>query len=377
MTEKGLFVANGNDVGGGFGGVQVCTREYIDLLKACGYSLSIEGVSLDQRFATRVIQQFRTSPYRGSISQYDTERICKLANQFDIIFLNQVNLASCVPALRASIGPKKPIVLLSHGAEVTDLLHTARLKGKMPLSGRLRPTRMSSVRNVLSDEIGSRIGVTAALCLSPYDAEFERWLGVPYTTWIPRIVTDDAIEWNPASGRFGYLGTLDHAPNLHGIVSVLDVLAAHNVPEISIRVVGAPPRIGDWLAKRYPNVAYLGPLNELELRAEASTWSAFLNPIFCQARGCSTKLSSALSWGLPIVTTPVGRRGYVLDPSAITECESPGKFASCLIEDLGLDVWRMRRQITRSAIQTMPTQAQIAGSLIKFLHSSSEECSGV
>lgn len=93
-----------------------------------------------------------------------------------------------------------------------------------------------------------------------------------------------------------------------------------------MRVVGGPPALGQWLAGKYGNVDYLGPLDDAALAVEATTWNVFIHPIFCLPRGCSTKLAIGIAWQIPIVTTAEGRRGYLWDDGTMPEASDADDF---------------------------------------------------
>lgn len=363
----GLFVTNKAHVGDSPGGVQTCSQEYLDLLSAANIAIDILEIDVDRSIETRLIRHVRTSAYTGSVSSPDLRRIETAAESVDIVFLNQVNLASALGRLQNPAAVRRKVVLLSHGAEVTDLLNLIRARKHLPLSGRLRPTPEYALRNVLTDEIAARIGIQAAVCLSPFDADFERWLGVPEVTWIPRTVTPRPLEWKPVTNRFGFLGTLDHAPNLEGLVHVLEAIKRSRLQHLEIRVVGGPPRLGQWLAQRYEYVRYLGVLDNARLEPEAATWSAFLNPIFCQARGCSTKLATSLAWQIPIITTPVGCRGYAFSDGDIPVAESVEEFVSDMNSMADPSKRERIRDAVRRAACSAPTIFENALQLKAFL----------
>jgi len=249
-------------------------------------------------------------------------------------------------------------VLLSHGLESTDLLHFIRLHDMLPLSGRIRPTATLVLGRTLWMEMRSRASIDLVCVLSPFDAQLEAWLGSSRTCWLPRRVLPSPLQWRPQYGRLGWVGTLDHAPNLDGLVKILDRL---KLPlNARVRVVGAPHRTGGWLSDRYPCVDYLGMLDDAALRAEASTWMAFLNPIFCQARGCSTKLATALGWHLPVVTTSIGRRGYMWSEGGVTEAATPDEFVRCCLDLLDPAIARKARDRVIKASDTSPRTRDIS-----------------
>jgi hypothetical protein len=360
-------VTNKRHVGESPGGVQTCSREYLALLAAANIAIEVLETDVDQRPVTRLVRQLRTSPYTGSMSTRDLHKVEAAAENMDIIFLNQVNLASALARLHQPERVRPKVVLLSHGAEVTDLLNLIRARQCLPLSGCLRPTPERTLRNVLMDEIAARVGVRTAVCLSPFDADFERWLGVSNVTWIPRTVTPRPLDWRPIANRFGFLGTLDHAPNLQGLVEILDKIESLRLKHIEIRIVGGPPRIGQWLSQRFRFATYLGALDDASLEPEAATWSAFLNPIFCQARGCSTKLATALAWQIPIITTPVGRRGYVWRRGALIEANSVERFVGEMKRLQCADFVIAARLQTIAVAESCPTMDEIARTFVDFL----------
>lgn len=365
---RGLFVTNKQHVGEGHGGVQTCSREYLALLAAANINVEMLEIEADRRPLTRLTRQLRTSAYTGSVASDDLHRMEAAAERADIVFLNQVNLASALARLGNPERVRSKVILLSHGAEVTDLLNLVRTRQDLPVTRRLRPTPSVSLRNVLIDEITSRVGIPAAVCLSPFDADFERWLGVRDAIWIPRTVKTNPLSWRPIENRFGFLGTLDHAPNLDGLVKVLDLIESRGLCQLEIRIVGGPPRLGQWLTQRFGFVKYLGALDDALLETEAATWSAFLNPIFCQARGCSTKLATALGWQIPIITTLVGFRGYVYEEGRIPIVEDAVQFVEAMLSLVDPATRERARDAVRQAGCSTPSITENALRLVPLLN---------
>lgn len=292
--------------------------------------MSLQTVPFDVKHTlwSRVRRLANASPFVGAFDPELVEEIRRLAatTRFDFVFLNQEVLASLAPLIRPFLPKGCRIVVLSHGLESTDLLHIIRLHRKMPLSHRLWPTPALLIGRILVSEQQSRPDVDAVCAISPFDADLERWLGMRRVGWIPRLVTPQPLAWRPVEHRLGFVGTLDHAPNLEGLVDVLDELAKEPASPLRLRIVGDGQSIGRWLQSRYKNVEVLGALDDPALEAEAASWTAFLHPIFSLPRGCSTKLATGIAWQIPIVTTPEGRRGYVWDDGALLEAETPAQF---------------------------------------------------
>lgn len=365
---RGIFVSYRDFLKGGGGGVQICTREYVDAIEAAGIGLTPCPFDGDRRLSTRIGRRLTSSPYFRPAEPGLVDRLANMSADTapDVIFLNQVALAVYAPQIKARI-PNARLVLLSHGLESTDLLHLVRLRKTLPLSGRIRPNATVALGSALADESGARTHVDLVFALSPFDADLERWIGARRVTFLPRIVTPAPLAWRPTGQRVGFLGTLDHAPNLEGLVRVLEALDAIDAGGCKVRVIGGSPSIGRWLAARFPRVDYLGPLADDEVCAEAATWNAFLHPIFCQARGCSTKLATAIAWEIPIVTTTQGYRGYEWRSGELTVADEPRLFAEQVVRLLDPEAARAARSGVSSVARTSPVLAEIASRIAASL----------
>ena len=198
------------------------------------------------------------------------------------------------------------IVLFSYGLESVDYLHAARAFGKAG-----RATAALALGRQLFAECRQREAIDYTFTLAPFEAEIERWLGAKFVGWIPRTVPrDQALEWKPSGDRIGSVARLDHPPNEEGLALFLEEFQRIAPPQVRFRLVGRPERSGKELARRFSVVDYLGSLDDAALKSEARNWNCFVHPMFCYARGSSTKLATALSWHLPVVTTTAGVRGY-------------------------------------------------------------------
>lgn len=367
-TRPGIFVSFAPFVTGRGGGVQACTSEYMQVIELAGYGQQSCLFEADRRLSVRIRRRIFTSPYTAAEPPGVVDRIVSMCSgkPDSTIFLNQVNLAVLAPKLKALL-PSGRIVVLSHGLESTDLLHAARLRRVLPIGIRFAPHADLVLGNVLRVEAQLRRSVDAVCTLSPFDADLERWLGARHVTWLPRAIEDCSLEWRPRGHRLGFVGTLDHAPNLDGLVKALDALAVHDRQEFKVRVVGGPASVASWLRNRYAFVEILGQLDDSELAVEAATWNAFLHPMFCLARGCNTKLATALSWQIPIVTSEYGHRGYVWSEGRLTIGNTPEEFASRCLELLDDGKARLARSDVRLAAGSSPRIGAIADQLARFL----------
>lgn len=365
MTLRALFLSHSAHLGKG-GGVQQCTMEYLDGIRTAGISVDVLPIESDRRIWVRAARQVNSSPYFKPIGRKDLNRIRTLLPDVDLILLNQVALAGALDELGPrGLGPAR--VLLSHGCEVTDMVHTIRLRKLLPISSRMRPTSSLALASVLADETRTRSLVDGVIAISPFDADCEAWLGTRRVMWVPRTVKSEVIDWSPMTGRYGYVGTLNHAPNLEGLVGVLDALEKRKVENLTIRIIGGPASIGDKLAKCYRSAEYLGELDDPKMRVESSSWSAFLHPIFCLPRGCSTKLATALSWRIPIITTTQGRRGYLWRLGSLIEANSPDEFVDEMYRLLDADERQLAKFQSIMVADSSPSTKEVAQELRVFL----------
>jgi glycosyltransferase involved in cell wall biosynthesis len=353
-----------------FGGVQICTREYINVIKAAGIAPTLCTFDSDRRLSTRIMRRLNSSAYFRPAEAGIVDAIGRLAveTQPAFVFLNQVDLASVAQNIRKSLPRDCQIVLLSHGLASTDMLHLIRARRRLPLSGRARPCPAFALGSALMQESASRADVDVVCAMSPFDVELELWLGAKRVGWLPRIITSAPLDWRPSGDKLGYVGTLDHAPNLEGLVTALDQLMFRRVVNVRVRVAGGPNETGRWLAQRYPIVDYLGPMDDSALAQEAATWNAVVHPIFCYARGCSMKLATAVGWHIPVVTTTIGYRGYEWREGGLVVGDNPDRFAEECLRLLNFDAAdAARRRVVEMAFSS-PTIEESASRLCAILH---------
>ncbi|MGE3401035.1 MAG: glycosyltransferase family 4 protein [Vicinamibacterales bacterium] len=267
-----------------------------------------------------------------------------------IVALNQMDIAPLARHVHRH-DPRRPVVALSHGNASGDFLHESLAAGTGPL-GRLRDRwRLGAQLAHESDLL--RHDVDLLVCISETEEAIARWLGARHVLAVPRVFTPDPLPWQPVNGRIGVVTTADHYPNRAGVELLAAALAERQsaAPSLRLRLVGGGAPAARELASRFPFIEYLGPLDDAALRAEAATWSLFVHPLFWHARGASMKLATAIGWGLPIATTPAGRRGYVWGEGTLIEGVEPdelaGRVLAALADRAALD--RAREETLRIA----------------------------
>lgn len=343
------------------GGVQLCSRDYVALLQECGLEVDVHRVAHTRSIATRILIRAGLEVYRRYDFVAELPRLEARIRELgaDVVALNQVALMGFAPLLRERWGNRIRIVLLSHGNESGDFLHDLIRRRRNPLA-RLRDTYRLGALLRREAEVFSA-SVDALLTISENDLRIGQWLGANRAIFVPRSLNPDFLDWCPVQGRVGFVASLDHLPNVAGLRAVLDELKAQGDSAVKVRLVGGPRAAGEALARAYSSIEYLGPLDDAALREEARTWCAFLNPVLWFARGASTKLAVAIAWGIPVISTPAGNRGYVWTQGQLSTADSPHGMAE-LARTLALDsaIRAKAADAVRAVASSSPALADLA-----------------
>lgn len=332
--EKVLFITNRLfvDETKPEGGVRLCTYDFIKLLK-CRYNVVIYPVDYNQSLLYKFKAKIGIDVYEeydaGKYSNLLADEIRK-AN-IKKVFINLSNTSAIAKVVKEENTDIK-VILCSHGNESGDFLHQSVRFNKMmsPL-----PRFFSSWRlgRVLQKELDFRNRyVDLILSVSDVENNIEKWLGAKQTFMVPRVFSPDFILWNPKEGRIGFLSDLSHFPNYYGLLNLCNELKTLNFEKkIEIRVVGKPSKNLDLLVKNFSFISPTGYLNEKELKQEAGTWMYYLNLVFYYSKGVSTKLAKGINWGLPVLSTEAGNRGYVFKNGGVVTCKGAKEMASKII----------------------------------------------
>ena len=102
--------------------------------------------------------------------------------------------------------------------------------------------------------------------------------------------------------------------------------------------------------------------------AELATWSAFVHPIFCHAMGCSMKVGAGFKWGLPVLTTAPGLRGYTWKEGQIPVSNTPAILAASALAMLDPIRAKALREEVMKAVRSAPTLADVAAQVRRDLN---------
>lgn len=368
-SRSAVFVSTENALERLGGGVQRCTQDYLSLLRLAGYNLEVVGFQPNRSLQARVRRRLERRPFGHLAPSGLTERIERALEKSNasLVFFNLVDFPGVAKKLRLNSERKPVLVHLSHGLDSTDISIDQQAKRHDLGVISYDRCRALSLGSKLQCEADYRRYLHASMCISPLDAELERWLGASRTAWFSRPIPTLKVASKPVEMRVGTVGTLDHPPNRHGLRAMLEALAAVAPPELRFRLVGGPVEFGESIARAYPVVEYLGRLSEQALEREAATWRCFVHPVFHYARGCSTKVAMAMAWQLPIASTKAGARGYHWDEEILPLCDSPSELAVMTVErSEGYDFKKLQDQ-TRKIAQLQPGQEELASQIRRYL----------
>lgn len=313
------------------GGVQLCTAEFISYFLEAGCNLKYFTVNSTKSITKRIKIKLGIDVYE----EYDLEKyarpIVDLINENNIklVVFNLINLSLIVSKIKPELPADVKFIALSHGNDSSDYLHIIT-KHRTPS---LKETWKIGRQIILENKVFSEY-LDGVIVINEHEKRINEWLGATNVFFLPRKLENLFIKWKPNGQRIGFVGTLDHLPNLLGLQYLAKALEKKNFKG-ELRIVGGPSVRGKSLQKQYPFITYLGPLDDTELIKEVGSWNLFLNPVFWFSRGASTKLAQAINWGLPIVSTPAGKRGYLIeDHSFVTPDHHPDTFAAFILKAL-------------------------------------------
>lgn len=150
--------------------------------------------------------------------------------------------------------------------------------------------------------------------IADYDVEYvKKEIGLNNIVYSPTLFQLPQYSWsnNISSDYIVFPGSLLFYPNFEGIMWFLDNVFQYytrKYPKITLKITGKTnPTIQKKIGK-YQNVELTGFLSEQKLQELVVNSLFAIAPIFSGA-GVKIKLLEAMSYGLPIITTPKGAQG--------------------------------------------------------------------
>jgi glycosyltransferase involved in cell wall biosynthesis len=125
----------------------------------------------------------------------------------------------------------------------------------------------------------------------------------PAPVHVPNGVPSTVEFASGDSNRLLFVGSA-YDPNVKAAQRL--IAAAADLPHWHVDIVGA---VGHYVTSRWDNVTIHGPVSDEELHELYRGAFAFVN-LTTSGSGTHLKVGRALAYGLPVVTTTVGARGY-------------------------------------------------------------------
>lgn len=326
MVTKCAFVTNSDDLNSPvLGGVQICSQEYLSIIRLAFEQVAVFHVSISKRITDRVRRKTKLGSYRD----YSTSGIAKTLHQLEefhpqVIFINKVELLRIIPNIKQLI-PGVAVIVLSHGNKSGDDLFeiSDERSGAQSAITRFRKSLKLGL-DIVTESRYRKTWIDGVCTMSKEECTIENWLGCSNTFFFPRLIDKQSTARRPILNRIGFIGTLNHPPNR---VALEELFSMHlnTAQEYQVRIIGGPEEFGRQWVSTLQNGEYLGPLSEKKADEEMSSWGMFLNPVFWLSRGASMKLATGLRNGIPVLTTKNGMRGYDIDNNLVHLCGDNAK----------------------------------------------------
>jgi hypothetical protein len=170
------------------GGVQVCTQEYFELLKSCGFDIEPLVVEYTSNYYKRLKIKLGVEVYdvfnRNTVAKEIINRVNETGA--GTVALNQVDFIRLAPMIKAVFGAEVKVVILSHGNFSGDFLHEIT-RGNKGYLKKVRDTiRLGYL--ILTESNHFIHSVDVVLCLSETERQINNWLGCPTNIFIPRML---------------------------------------------------------------------------------------------------------------------------------------------------------------------------------------------
>jgi len=311
------------------GGVQLCTEEFLEYFKLAKYEVETYLLGVTTNKVKRLKIKFGFEVYDMFDFETHAKLIAKQINEasIKIVAINQVNLSPVIPFIKSLVPKDVIFICLSHGNETGDYIHDIT-ENKTP--NFIQNWKLG--KQLVLESKFFKSYFNGIIVISEHEIFINKWLGAHDILLLPRILNKNFLNWHPTEMRIGFVGTLEHLPNKKSIEWVAGSLKELDFKG-ELRLVGGSSEVGNYFENKFRFINYLGKLSDEALKDEVATWALFLNPVFWYSRGSSTKLAQALNWGIPVLSTPAGRRGYVFSQKEfIVNNHNPEDFAKKIIE---------------------------------------------
>lgn len=330
-------------------GADIASQHFINAMRSLGHSVSVVGyrrwgdshsygegtIEVGERhIETRAagyypllwgaIALFQQLPYTSAkyYSRHYVQYVKSLLSKhrYDAVILEH---SSQLYWLKSALENHSKVAVLAHNLE--HQIYQERLKDSSNPLGQKVYQREARLVKQIEDDLA--LTSKAIWALSPNDANYFMQPGKTAAVRVfelPSSVTEPIAPTHPKTYDIGMIGSWIWKPNMDGLTYFFDHVYPHLPPHLSIKVAG---RGAEWLKDKYPNVEYLGFVEDAQkFLAEAKVIA--ISSI--RGSGVQIKTLEAIGLGKPVVATPFALRGLKTFPTTVQAAETPELFAEYL-----------------------------------------------
>lgn len=331
-------------------GADIASQHFINAMRTLGHSVSVVGyrrrgdsphpysegtIEVGERHietraagyypllwgAIALVQQLPYTSAKYYSKQYiQNVRSLLSRDRYDAVILEH---SSQLYWLKSALKNHGQVAVLAHNLE--HQIYQERLKDSSNPLGKKVYQREAKLVKQIEDDIA--VTSKAIWALSPSDANYFMQPGKEAAVRVfelPSSVAEPIDPNHPKTYDIGMVGSWIWKPNMDGLIYFFDRVYPLLPPHLSIKVAG---RGAEWLKDKYPNVEYLGFVEDAQkflAQAKAIAISSI------RGSGVQIKTLEAIGLGKPVVATSFALRGIKTFPTTVQAAETPELFAEYL-----------------------------------------------
>lgn len=360
-------------------GADIASQCFIDAMKHWGHSVSVVGyrrwgdrhsysedaIEIEARHietkaagyhpllwtAAALFQQLPYTSAKYYSNRYiQTVKSLLSKHHYDAVILEH---SSQLYWLKSTIAGHGKVAVLAHNLE--HEIYLERLKDSSNVLAQWVYQREARLVKQIEDDLAATS--KAVWTLSSHDADYFIQSGKTASVRVfelPVSVTQPIDPAHPKTYDIAMIGSWIWKPNADGLRYFFEQVYPNLPLHLSIRVAG---RGAEWLNGKYPNVKYLGFVENAQQFLAAA--KAIAIPA-TGGGGVQLKTLEAIGLGLPTVANPFALRGIDTPPTTVRLAKSPEQFAEYLQTAIAQPVTPSDLESVKAWVQNRHSQ---------FLHS--------
>jgi len=143
--------------------------------------------------------------------------------------------------------------------------------------------------------------------------------------------------------KLGYIGSFEHTPNLNAVKyfyqQIAPLLKKQN---INYKFYLAGKNDPNFVKENFPQIINLGQIKETQDFYKKI--DCLITPIFAGS-GSRIKILEALSFGVPVISSPIGAEGINIKSSYLQIANTPQKYIDCINKLNNLQINQLEKQL--------------------------------